>query len=277
MRSRLIALPLFAAGLALAGCAPHAGGPAGPGAPRPAPGLRLHVETFRTLAPRRVRTLVVVLHGDAAPGTRGDELAFAAASQQAVPDSAAVTILRPGYSDAKGNKSPGDPGNATGDSYDAPRLADVERTIARLRAAYPRARVVLVGDDGGAAIAANLAGLHPALVDGIVLAGCPCSLPEWRAHMAKRTGNKAWSAATASLDPLKTAGGVSPALRAAVLVGADDPLIPVRFARAYAESLVLRGVATDYRILPGKGHDLLGDPEVLAATVRLAASLPEKR
>ena len=43
-----------------------------------------------------------------------------------------------------------------------------------------------------------------------------------------------------------------------------------------AEALALRGIATDYRIVPGKGHDLLDDPEVLAATQRLAASLPRK-
>jgi acetyl esterase/lipase len=65
-----------------------------------------------------------------------------------------------------------------------------------------------------------------------------------------------------------------PGLRAAVLVGADDRITPVKFSRAYAEALTLRGIATDYRIVPGKGHDLLNDPEVLAATQRLAAALP---
>jgi len=38
----------------------------------------------------------------------------------------------------------------------------------------------------------------------------------------------------------------------------------------------LRGIATDYRIVPGKGHALLDDPEVLAATTRLAAALAKK-
>jgi hypothetical protein len=39
----------------------------------------------------------------------------------------------------------------------------------------------------------------------------------------------------------------------------------------------LRGIATDYRIVPGKGHDLLQDPDAaMAALTHLAARLPEK-
>ena len=83
-------------------------------------------------------------------------------------------------------------------------------------------------------------------------------------------------AAVDSLDPLKFAGGVSVTLRVAVLVGAEDRITPVELSRAYVEALTLRGIGTDYRIVPGKGHDLLGDPETLSALTRLAASLPEK-
>ena len=147
-------------------------------------------------------------------------------------------------------------------------------SIASLRARYPGARTILVGDAGGAAIAANLAGTRPNLVDGMVLVSCPCTLPEWRARMQKQ--DPAWGSAVTSLDPLKTSGGVLPTIRAAVLVGADDAVTPIPFSRAYAEALTLRGIATDYRIVPGKGHALLDDPEVLAATTRLAAELAKK-
>jgi len=61
-----------------------------------------------------------------------------------------------------------------------------------------------------------------------------------------------------------------------LVVGADDPITPPKFSRAYAEALALRGIATDYRVLPGKGHEILDDPEVLSAAERLAAALPRK-
>ena len=92
--------------------------------------------------------------------------------------------------------------------------------------------------------------------------------------MSKSSGDAGWKHWVRSFDPLKTAGGIPPTLRAAVLVGAEDQVTPVRFSRAYAEALTLRGIATDYRIVPDRGHDLLSDPAVLAATRRLAAELP---
>ena len=229
----------------------------------PAPGL--HVEMFGHARGAQVRTLIVVLHGEGAP----DHYRFAQAAAQAVPESAAAAILRPGYADAAGNRSPGERGAETGDNYTADRIDAVGDSIGSLRRLYPSARTILIGDGGGAAIAANLAGIRPALVDGMVLVGCPCTLPEWRKLMK-------WSGEVASLDPLKTAGGTLPGLRAAILVGSNDTVTPVKFSRAYAEALTLRGIATDYRIVPGKGHDLLDDPEVLAAIQRLAAALPRK-
>ncbi|RYD94631.1 MAG: hypothetical protein EOP61_21300 [Sphingomonadales bacterium] len=226
---------------------------------------RLHAETFGPARGADVRTLIIVVHGEGQP----NHYRFAQAAAAAVPASAAIALLRPGYTDGAGKISPGDRGAETGDNYTADRLDAVGDSIAALKQRYPNARTVLVGDSGGAVIAADLAGIRPGLFDGMVLVGCPCALPEWRKLMK-------WDGEVASLDPLKTAGGIMPGLRAAVLVGADDKIAPVKFSRAYAEALTLRGIATDYRIVPGKGHDLLDDAEVLAATQRLAASLPRK-
>lgn len=261
MRSSLFALPLL-----LAGCTATV--PQSP-ALAPAP-TGLYTETFGPASGAAVRTLIVVLHADGQPS----HYAFAAAAARAVPQSAAVAVLRPGYADGTGHSSPGDRGSGTGDNYTADRITAVGDSITALRARYPKARTILVGDAGGAAIAANLAGTRPGLLDGMVLVSCPCTLPEWRARMQKQ--DPAWGGTVTSLDPLKTSGGVLPSLRAAVLVGADDSVTPIPFSRAYAEALTLRGVATDYRIVPGKGHELLNDPEVLAATTRLAAALAKK-
>ncbi|WP_404338156.1 alpha/beta hydrolase [Sphingomonas sp. MMS12-HWE2-04] len=241
-----------------------------------APAAKLHLETFGTARPAQTRTLIVVLHGDGDAAARSDHYRFAAEAARAVPESAAVALLRPGYGDARGNRSPGERGTDTGDNFTSDRIAAVGDAIVALRHRYGEARVVIVGDAGGAAIAANLAGIRPGLIDGMVLVGCPCTLPEWRALMKAQAPAGGWGSQVASLDPLKTAGGVAPSLRVAVLVGADDKVTPAALSRAYAEALALRGVATDYRIVPGKGHDLLNDPEVLAATTRLAAALPKK-
>ncbi len=223
---------------------------------------------------RDVRTLVVVLHADQDSARLGTQDAFARAAVATIPHSAAVAILRPGYADASGRRSPGDRGTSTGDTYTPEHVAEVATAIDAARARYPVARTVLVGDNGGAAIAANIAGLRPDLLDAMVLVSCPCTLPEWRAHMARQDRSAPWKAPVRSLDPLQTAGGVRSALKAAILVGGDDKHTLPKFSREYAEALALRGIATDFRVLPGKTEDILLDPQVMEATTKLAASLP---
>lgn len=264
------------AGLALlAGCttppaaAPHL-------ATKAEPALNLHARTFGANAPDMVKTLVVVLHGDGSAETRSDHYRFAEAVSRTIPNSAAFALLRPGYGDSAGNRSPGQAGLGYGDDYTQERINAVAQSIGMLRQRFAAARLILVGDSGGAAIAADIAGMRPDLLDAMVLVGCPCALPEWRKGMQKQRHGTAWATPVASLDPLKTAGGVMPGMRAAVLVGLDDKITPPALSRAYAEALALRGIATDLRIVPGRGHDLLNDPEVLAATTRLAAALPTK-
>jgi pimeloyl-ACP methyl ester carboxylesterase len=240
------------------------------------PVLNLHARNFGATAPDAVRTLIVVLHGDGGPEARSDHYRFAEAATQSIPNSAAVALLRPGYGDAAGNRSPGQAGLGFGDDYTQERIDAIAESLGILRRRFASARLILVGDSGGAAIAADIAGIRPDLVDAMVLVGCPCALPEWRKGMQKQRHGAAWATPVASLDPLKTAGGVMPGMRAAVLVGLDDKITPPALSRAYAEALALRGIATDLRIVPGRGHDLLNDPEVLAATTRLATALPTK-
>ncbi len=193
------------------------------------------------------------------------------------PDSAVVRLLRPGYSDGRGGQSPGTRGASSTDNYSAERIAAVGDTIAALRQRYRRARVVAIGEAGGAIVIANLAGLRPALLDGIVLVSCPCALPEWRRYIATREPDAPrWREKLVSLDPLQTAGGIQPGLRAAILIGGADTRVPARFSRSYAEALSLRGIATDFRILPDRTAPVLDDPQVIEAARRLAASLPRR-
>lgn len=250
------AVAAFALPLLLAACAT--------GSPRPKTAAPAG-DVFGPASGAGIQTVVAVLTDGDSAATPDINRRFAAAVARAIPASAAVAL--PPLS--------GDGLDPTLEGYGTRAVTVAGDSIAALRHRYPRARIVVVGDAGGAALAANLAGVQPHLIDGIVLVACPCALPEWRAHIQSQAG--ALPAATsAGLDPLKTAGGISPELRAAVLVGADDLVTPVKFSRAYAEALTLRGIATDYRIVPGKGHQLLEDPEVLAATERLAAALTRK-
>ncbi|KQN82496.1 hypothetical protein ASE90_11910 [Sphingomonas sp. Leaf67] len=237
------------------------------------PPVTLAGASFGPTASRDVRTLVLVLHGD------GDGMVPAAfndaahAIADAIPGARAVALLRPGYRDMAGNASPGTRGGTDGDSYTADRVAAVADAIAGWRTRYPQARVILVGQSGGAAMAATLMGVRPGLVDGVVLAGCPCMLPEWRKYRANQ-GAAGFRTAVDSFDPLQTVGGVAPSTRVALLVGADDRETPLRFSRGYAEALALRGIATDYRVLPGRGHDLLRDGDLIDAVRRMAAAPP---
>lgn len=264
MRSSLLLLPL-----ALAACTAPRTDPVA--VPPPPP---LFTESLGQ-ASHDAETLFVIVHGDGAGGTAIDISDFAKSLAAAEPAGAVVRVLRPGYADGAGNQSRGVRGGGTGDDYTTDRIAVVGDTIAALRARYRRARVVAIGEGGGAAIVANLAGLRPGLIDGMVLVSCPCALPEWRRYMAGREKPpEPWRAKVDSLDPLQTAGGIAPGLRAALISGADDKAVPARFARSYAEALSLRGIATDFRILPQRGSHVLDDPQVIEATRRLASALP---
>jgi alpha-beta hydrolase superfamily lysophospholipase len=247
------------------------------GAAAPAPQSGLYAKSFGVTSPRRAQTLIIVLHGDAPFAKPSYQYDFARAAAAAVPGSVTVALLRPGYEDPAGKRSPGVRGTTTGDNYTADRIAAVAASIRQLQRRYPAARTILIGHSGGAAITADLAGTFPGLIDGMILVSCPCELPEWRQHMKTVSPTPLWDQPVTSLDPIMLVGGIPARLKTAVLVGGDDKTTPVPFSRAYAEALTLRGIATDYRIVPGKDHELLGDPEVIAALKRMAAALPRKR
>lgn len=223
---------------------------------------------FGSVKPAKVETLVVVVHNDtdAAPS----HAAFAERAATTIPNAAVVALMRPGYGNAGGVVSPGVRGAGNGDSYTADNVRLLGQSVAAYRQRYPRARTILVGDGGGAALVANLAGTRPALVDAMLLVGCPCTLPEWRALMAKTSPGKGFARPVDSLDPLQTVGGIATTTRTAILVGENDRITPPQIAGTYAEALALRGIAIDFRRLPGRSHAVLNDPETLQALARLA-------
>jgi pimeloyl-ACP methyl ester carboxylesterase len=247
--------------LALAGCAGSRQAARAPDAP-------LALERFGDLSPAKVRNLVVIVHDDLAPDQPVDYAAFARRAAQSVPAGTSVVVLRPGYADGDGDFSPGVRARGIGDGYAGEQVKLLGLSVQALRARYRQARTIVVGDGGGAALAANLAATQPGLVDAMLLVGCPCALPEWRQYMARR--DKSFGEAVDSLDPLRTVGGIAPGARVAIVSGGDRARVPARIARLYAEALALRGIAVEYRQVEADGTDLLQTNDVTQLLAQLA-------
>ncbi|MEZ0495215.1 alpha/beta fold hydrolase [Sphingomonas sp. IW22] len=232
-----------------------------------APEPPLATESFTALKPSKVRTLVVIVHDDLRNGAPVDYADFAQQAATAT-QGAAVVVMRPGYGDADGPVSPGVRPRDIGDGYGPGQVQLLGQSVQALRARYRHARTILVGHGGGAVLAANLAATRPLLVDAMLLVGCPCALPEWRRHMARR--DRAFAEPVDSLDPLQTVGGIAPTARVGIVVGNEKARVPARIARLYAEALALRGIAVDYRQVDGSDGELLKSNDVIQLLARLS-------
>lgn len=228
----------------------------------------LSTERFGNLSAGKVRNLVVIVHDDVAAGQMVDYDAFAKRAAQAVPAGAAVVVLRPGFADSDGGLSPGVRARGIGDGYASDQIRLLGDAVRSLRARYRNAQTILVGDGGGAALAANLAATQPRLVDAMLLIGCPCALPEWRQYMAR--SDSSFGETVDSLDPLRTVGGIAPGARVGIVSGGDKARVPARIARLYAEALALRGIAVDYRQVDADGAALLETADVTQLLARLS-------
>jgi pimeloyl-ACP methyl ester carboxylesterase len=61
----------------------------------------------------------------------------------------------------------------TGDNWNATNTDAIANAIGALKRRYHARKVVVVGHSGGAAIAANILGRHPELIDAALLVSCP--------------------------------------------------------------------------------------------------------
>lgn len=257
-------IPIAASALLLAGCAT---GRTGAG---PVPVAPLRSVAYSKVKPRATQTAVVILHDDVAGDAPVDRAALAERAAAAVPAGAAVLLLRPGYAAPDGTRSDGERGDGIGDGYGPDAIRLVGESLRSIRAKYADARIVLLGEGGGAALAANVASARPQLVDAMLLVDCPCALPEWRKARARK--DKRFAAPVDSLDPLQTAGGIMSRTRVGMLSREDMS----RYARPYAEALALRGIATEYRETTDPAATTLDDPELLDMLSRLARPAPDK-
>jgi pimeloyl-ACP methyl ester carboxylesterase len=82
--------------------------------------------------------------------------------------------------------------------------------------------VVVAGHSGGAAIAANILGRHPALIDAALLVSCPCDVEKWRQHMFQLTGQSVFQGMIDTLLPIEQITGMSDQAHVIMMVDSQD-------------------------------------------------------
>lgn len=227
--------------------------------------------------------LIVTVHGDLSiglPATYHYDFALAAAMQ--VPDSAGVGLLRPGYFDGQGRRSPG---SALGrkDNYTREAVDMIADTIGALRAEGGYRHVVGVGHSGGAAIVATAMALRPGVIDSAVLVSCPCDIRRWRDHVLNERASRRdpvpldW---TRSLSPSDHVTGLAPDARVVAITSRTDKLTPPALARDYVAALEREGVNARFVETELPGHFLwnltvsvLAEVEAEVAALRGEAKL----
>lgn len=283
-----------AAALVLAACAPETSSSIG-GETQwiDVAGGRLKTQVFARLGEGSRPILILILHGDLPNPPPDYQYLFAKLLVEGIPEYpersallraalgprwheqsiVAAGILRPGYTDPSGDRSSGEMGRAVADNY-TPEVVDAVAAAAReLAAKYDARAVVLVGHSGGGAIAANVLGRHPDVVDAALLVACGCDPEAWRGRMRAQQPGSVWDEPIRSLMPLSLVGGIARDARVRLLAGANDDVILPEDIRGYAAALQERGIDVQMTVAPGLGHNILISPEAFRELGLLVAAL----
>jgi pimeloyl-ACP methyl ester carboxylesterase len=215
--------------------------------------------------------LVLWIHGDLGPGSEHYELAQQLA--HLTDNVVAVALLRPGYSDADGDRSEGLKGYAVGDNYTAAVVDDVHTVIQELRTRFHARAVVVLSHSGGAGITGDLLGRHPEDADAAVLIACSCDPKGFMARwMADHPQDAPRGLPNHSLTPSDLVDGVSLRTHVRMVIGSNDTVVLVPPTQAYARELSARDVDIRLTIVPGAGHvHVLGTPAVKQAVAEVIA------
>jgi pimeloyl-ACP methyl ester carboxylesterase len=230
---------------------------------------RLKTSVFRGAQIGAEPIMVVVLHGDA-PFNRPDyQNTFAAQVAATHGDVLAVGLLRPGYTDPQGNTSDGERGLATGDNWNATNTDAIADAIGELKRRSHARKVVVAGHSGGAAIAANILGRHPEVIDAALLVSCPCEVEKWRQHMFQLTGQSVFQVRIDTLSPIEQLTGMSDQAQVTMMVGSQDTVAPPDLSERYQAVAATLGKKVRLVQLEGKGHEIFLEPAVFAALAPL--------
>jgi alpha-beta hydrolase superfamily lysophospholipase len=174
-------------------------------------------------------------------------------------------LLRPGYTDPQGNTSDGERGLTTGDNWNATNTDAIAHAIGELKRRYHARKVVVAGHSGGAAIAANILGRHPAVIDAALLVSCPCDVEKWRQHMFQLTGQPVFQGTIDTLSPVEQITGMSDQAHVTMMVGSQDRVAPPSLSESYQAVAATLGKHVRLVQLEGKGHEIFLDPAVFTA------------
>jgi pimeloyl-ACP methyl ester carboxylesterase len=191
-----------------------------------------------------------MLHGDVSSGGPASyHFPFAQRIATENPGVAVAALVRPGYPDGAGNTSVGNNFNRI-DQYTAENMDIMAGAIRALKRETGASRVIAIGHSGGAATVANILARDPGLIDAAGLLACNCNIAAWR------QGRQPW---VRSIDPYRLADQVPMTARVIGMTGANDVNAFPSQKKSYIDRLAARGIAADFVIVPGAGHNSIDD------------------
>jgi pimeloyl-ACP methyl ester carboxylesterase len=231
-------------------------------------GHRIVGRVYLDGVPQNGAPLVIVLHGDA-PGRKPSyQYLFASKLAQGIPGSRIVALLRPGYADPFGGRSDGNRGSfSAGENYTPGVVEDLAAAIGEMKTLWGAQRVILIGHSGGAALTADIAALHPGLVQTAILVSCPCDVPAFRHHMAKSQWDPPWLFPVVALSPLATLQQMDAFTSVVAISGDEDPIALPQYSKSYISAANLRGLNASMISIPRQGHEILLLPKVIQLVV----------
>jgi len=208
--------------------------------------------------------LVVVVHGDVPFNEPDYQYEFAANVAATHRDVVAVGLLRPGYTDPQGNRSDGERGQASGDSLNVTNTEAIADAIGELKRRWNARKVVVAAHSGGATLAANVLGRHPALIDKALLVSSVYDVKKWRQHMFEQTSAPVFQGKIETLSPIEQVTGMSDQVEVTLMVGSQDEIAPPGFSEHYEAVARKHGKKVRLVRLEGKGHEIFLSPAVFA-------------
>jgi pimeloyl-ACP methyl ester carboxylesterase len=235
--------------------------------------MRLFVGEGKSASPN----LMVAIHGDAPFNEPEYQYVFAAKVAATHQNVVAVGLLRPGYTDPQGNRSDGERGEAAGDNLNVMNTEAIADAIDGLKRRWNVCKVVVAAHSGGATLAANVLGRHPALIDQALLVSSVYDVEKWRQYMFEQTGESVFQGKIETLSPIEQITGMSDQVEVTLMVGSEDEVAPPSFSEQYETAARKHGKRVRLVRLEGEGHEIFLNPAVFAELepmLRLAGSRP---
>ena len=226
--------------------------------------FRLRMRPFVSEEIGESPSLIVVIHGDAPLNEPEYHYVFAAKIAATHRDVVAVGLLRPGYIDPQGNRSDGERGESVGDSLNVTNTEAIADAIDGLKHRWNARKVIVAAHSGGATLAANVLGLHPALIDRALLVSSVYDVEKWRQHMFEQTGEPMFQGKIDTLSPVGQITGMSDQVEVTLMVGAEDEIAPPSFSEQYNIAARKHGKKVRLVRLEGEGHEIFLKQAVFA-------------